>query len=842
MKTTGAIKNLVQGVSTQNPKERLEGQVWAMTNCIPDPVEGAVKRPGVKHVQSIYTDLPSSTLGLDMGFRAVSTESGEFAVGTYDGRVIIRDLATGAALPVVQDPSTYGYFSGGIKANVNIGEYTLLSGAAVPTATQQQLSGIFSSAYTSNAYSTSAAVNRVVVVEIRQGAYSGIYAIKRSDSSVLATYTVPNGATGTDSVNAQPAYIAGQLYTQLQTAIGAAIGSGYIRAVQQQGASIAIFLSFSAIDEAAAMYADDGFYNTRMVMSDRFAAVSNTLPSVGVQGHVIEIGKANRRTGNYFLRFEHTQGGSVSGTPSLDTNKLRPGRWVETSQSYISTGYSSGGILTESTLPSLLYVYQGVAYVGSGTYIAAQILAATSTVITPLTWGKRTAGSDESSPDPFFVGSTISWMGIFQDRLVILSKGAVSMSRTGDYLNFYRESVLDDLATDPINLTSTFDATDTLVGAALLDKNLIVIGTKTHYAIVGRTGITPTNGALLKTSSFESNPSVPPVSFGNLVYFSSASDKNADILAIQPSDTVDSTYAYPVSSHVDGYIPSDIASLTASTKLNILFVLSSTGVLYGYRTLFNQGERVLSAWFDFKFPSDMVLKCISVRNTRVRMLFSKALGTKYITTVGELDLDRVGYTGTERHRYLDFWEDMTGVTESVRTGPIGRGVYSGGDSILVDNTSDLAETGTTVTSVPTDEVNFKVAAYGLDSTRSYMQGVPYDVKFDPTMPLPKTYDGKISNTGKLVVGQMRVNYTVAAQFTVTVSDKYRSGEYNHSARIVSAPDSLVGEAYVREGFFMFPVGSAESSAHVSIQSYDHYPLVLSSIDWTGQFFKRGATM
>jgi hypothetical protein len=842
MKTSGAIKNLVQGVSTQNPKERLEGQVWTMSNCIPDPIEGAVKRPAVKHIASVYTDLPTASVGMDLEFRSIAMEAGEYAVGTYDGRVVLRDLTTGASVPVYQDPASYAYFAGGIKAHSNIGEYTLLAGTAVPEVTQQQLSGIFGTAYTSNAYSTTAVVNRVVLIEIRQGAYSGVYAIKRTDSTTLASYTVPNGSVATDADKVQPAYIAGQLYTQLQTAIGGVIGSGTIRAVQQQGASIAIFLSFSAIDEAAGMFADDGFYNTRMVMSDRFSTVSNTLPSVGVEGHVMEIGKANSRSGNYFLRFEHTQGGSDSSTPSLQTNKVRPGRWVETSQSYISTGYSAGGILTEASMPSLLYVYGGSAYVGSGEFIAAQVLLNTSDVITPLTWGKREAGNDSSSADPFFVGSTISWMGIFQDRLVVLSKGAVSMSRTGDYLNFYRESVLDDLATDPINLTSTFDATDTLVGAALLDKNLIVIGTKTHYAIVGRTGITPTNGALLKTSSFESNPNVPPVSFGNLVYFSSASDTNADILAIQPSDTVDSTYAYPVSSHVDGYIPADIASLTASTKLNILFVLSSTGVLYGYRTLFNQGERVLSAWFDFTFPTDLVLKCISIRNTKVRMLFSKLIGSKYITLIGELDLDRVGYTGVNRHRYLDFWEEIEAEGSTLElSNALARGAYSSDEVIAVDTSTDLAETVGVKSGVHTDAV-FSVTFYDLDHTRTYMIGVPYLMKFEPTMPLPKTYDGKITGVGKLVVGQMKVNYTVGAQFDVVVSDKYRSNTYSHSARVVSAPDSVVGEAYVREGFCMFPVGSAESSARVAIQTYDHYPLVLSSIDWTGQFFKRGATM
>lgn len=841
MKTTGAIKNLVQGVSTQNPKERIEGQVWTMSNSLPDPVEGAVKRPGVKHVRSVYSNL-ASVEGAELKFKTVAIGESDYAIGTYDGQIVMRDMTSGYDIEVRQEPASIEYFKGGIGATTNIGEYTLLAGTAIPAVGQQKLTGIHSKAYTNNTYSAQADVNRVVIVEIRQGAYSGTYTVRRSDGTSLATFTVANGGTATDSAQVQPNYIASQLYTQLLTAIGAQVGGGIIRAVHQTGASIAIFLWYDAIDEACALFADDGAFNTRMVMSDRFSSVATTLPSVGVEGHVMEIGKANRRSGNYYVRFEHTQGGSTSSTPSLDTNKLRPGRWVETSRSYISTGYSAGGFLSESTLPSLLYFFDGVAYIGTGSYIAQQVRDDTGNVITPLTWGNRVAGDDDSAPDPFFVGSPIAWMGVFQDRLVILAKGSVSMSRTGDYLNFYRASVIDDLATDPINLTSTFDSTDQLVGGALLDKNLVVIGTKTHYAIIGRTGITPTNAAILKTSAFESSPNVPPVSFGNMVYFASASQKNSDILAIQPSDTVDSTYAYPVSSHVDGYIPGNLVSLTASTKLNILFALSNDGVLYCYRTLFNQGERVLSAWFDFTFGTHLKLSAIAIDNTKIRMLFAAATGGKLLTTVGELDLDRVGYTGTNRHRYLDFWVDTTATSDTlVSTSDLSRCVYSKEPPVLVDLTSGLAQ-GEGVQSGAMLDAGFNVTFNSMQVGRQYMTGVPFKYSFEPTMPLPRTQDGKVTSIGKLVVGQMKVNYTVGAQFDVAVKDTFREYTYSHSARKVSAPDSFVDDDYIREGSFLFPVGSGEPTARVAITSYDHYPLVLSSIDWTGQYFKRGATM
>lgn len=96
--------------------------------------------------------------------------------------------------------------------------------------------------------------------------------------------------------------------------------------------------------------------------------------------------------------------------------------------------------------------------------------------------------------------------------------------------------------------------------------------------------------------------------------------------------------------------------------------------------------------------------------------------------------------------------------------------------------------------------------------------------------------------GKLVVTQMQLNYTVASNFTVTVKDRFREHTLDHAVRQVDAPDSFTDQDYIREGYFMFPVGSSELGCRVSVYGNNHYPLVLSSIDWKGQFYKRGMQM
>lgn len=831
MLVTGSVKNLIQGVSTQNPRERIEGQAWTVRNMIPDPTEGEVRRPGVRHIKSTIQALPAEA-GEEMYWQDLPIEAGDFAVGTYAGHIILRSLQTGDIVPVSQEPATYPYFMGGILATANIGEYTLLSGDAIPQAVTQQKQSLFHQTYRDNSLSVLVDTNRVVVFEVRQGAYSGVYSIKRNDGSVLASYTVPNGSVSAHADNVQPGFIALQLYNTLVATIGGSVGANTIRAVQQQGASVAIFFNAPTPDEAIPLYADDGYYNTRLKMTDRFVSDSNVLPAVGIEGHVVEVGSTSNSSGNYFLRFQHTQSANADGEVSLSSNLLRPGVWVETSRSYANTGYSEGGQLVESSMPALMYLYDGTAYVGTGAWIAAQIQSDTGFVVNALSWGSRIAGDDSSAADPAILGSRIVWMGILQDRLVLMSENGVTMSRTSDYMNLYRASVIDDLATDPINFVSTFDSTDTLIGAAFLDKSLVVVGTKSHYSISGRVALTPTNANLLKTASFESSPNTHPVSFGNQVYFASASAKNSDILAIQPSDVTDSTYAYSVSSHVDGFLPGDFVALRASTKVDILFALSASGTLYCYRTLFNQSDRILSAWFEFTFEAGVKLSAIALSNTRIRMLFSAVRDNELHTVVGELDLDRIGYTGTAGHRYLDFWteEHPQNIASTNYFSVLGEDIAENG--LTVDTETNL------VALSPEGEED----ADSLDPAVTYMTGVRYTYVYEPTMPLPKDNEGRVMGIGKLVVTQMQLNYTVASNFSVTVKDRFREHTLDHAVRQVDAPDSFTDQDYIREGYFMFPVGSSELGCRVSVYGNNHYPLVLSSIDWKGQFYKRGMQM
>lgn len=807
MQVTGSIKTLVHGVSTQHPRERLEGQHHEQINMIPDPVEGVVKRPGVKWTNTVELAMADA---LNYEWQSFSLGTGDYAIGCLKGvgggNLVIIDQATGDTINLWQHADSEAYFEGGIKAMAGIGDYMVLASDIVPAA----------SSVTGPDSSTKA------LIEVRQGAYGAVFTLTRSDTgATLATYTVPDGSSAAHTANAQPGYIAQQLYNALATGVNG-ITAKYIA-----NGNITVVCDSAAA--AARLKMDDQAYNSRArIVYSRWPDTS-TLPPNSFDGHTIQVGGLTGGATAVYYKFVQTSNAGDANIPSI-------GRWEET----LAPGAVGGGTLTTTTLPRLLLIYEGKAYIGTGSQIAAQVLADTTDVIEAVDWFNRTTGNELSNPVPLFVGNAIRWMGTMHDRLVILTNKGISFSATSDYLKFYRSTVSALLDSDTIHLPNNADSKDVLTGAVQFDRNLLVIGTKTHRIVGGRAPLSPRTAILAETISFTSDPQVAPVALGNQAYFASQSANNMQLLSVETGDTTDSTKAFSVSSHVDGYVPGDVRQLLASTQPELLFVRTGTG-LWLYRTLFNQQERLLSSWFRFVFPENQEVATMSMAGSVLTLLFTRRVGNKTWVTTGTIDFEKIGYSGAAAQRYLDFWRTHVvappgGVTSF--TGAASRSLLEN-TSQAIDTTSNLSA-GTIVVTGNRDDGTFSATCDLDDGT--YLIGTPYEWVLVPTLPLPRNSQGEVLGIGLLTIGQMKVTYSVSAGFTVRMTDTYRDNQYDHSARRVGASNNIIGQAVITSGAFKFPVGSNDPEARVRISSTDHYPTVLTGIDWSGQYFKSGRVM
>lgn len=199
----GATKSLMQGVSQQVPRERLDGQVSIQSNMLSDVVEGMRRRPGMRYLAS----------------------------GVFTGGAITKERVFATSVDI-NDQSVHVLIN---LANGNLRIYNeswaLLSQVTdtyfiAPDASAIQVCTLRGYMYICN---TTIAPSKVVDNTGRQnpdltgfffikvGQYTKQYTITATIGGVAhnASYTAPNGTAPGDAALTTPEYIANQLAIQL---------------------------------------------------------------------------------------------------------------------------------------------------------------------------------------------------------------------------------------------------------------------------------------------------------------------------------------------------------------------------------------------------------------------------------------------------------------------------------------------------------------------------------------------------------------------------------------------------------------------------------------------------
>ena len=70
-------------------------------------------------------------------------------------------------------------------------------------------------------------------------------------------------------------------------------------------------------------------------------------------------------------------------------------------------------------------------------------------------WGERTVGDLVSAPDPSFIGNKINNVFFFRNRLGFLAGDNVILSRVSEFFNFFPETVISVLDSEPIDVAAS---------------------------------------------------------------------------------------------------------------------------------------------------------------------------------------------------------------------------------------------------------------------------------------------------------------------------------------------------------------------------------------------------
>ncbi len=849
-KVSGSYESVVKGVSEQVPQDRLSGQHEEQVNMISDPVQGLARRHGSELVAE--QTLPAQAhghAGLLANTKSHRTHSYRFGGVEYDisyrtqqrpfdtGRadaLFCFNKSTGAYLPVVYDPAAgtdpnhplNKLAAGGVSAIVQIGRYTLMAGRTITTS------------WTSEELYDTANNKKPMAVWIRGGAYSRTFRItltRASDGSKVdlsyktKSASYPDLLTTSDLLTSDPDYQkkVNDRVNAYNSAVTAWIGESAEDITPEnianklvldfitKGLGTAPVIKGSSIlfDDAtwSEVAVDDGGDQSLMVgVGNEIDSVDELCP-VHKVGKVVKIRPSTANPEISFYMRAYAKDGVATGFADVT--------WKEG----CATKYTPG------TLFVLATVEDGELLVSSDpTWLEAQIGASDDDV--PV-FKSSTVGDDFSSPLPYFLGKTVNYLGLFQDRLVVASGPLISMSRTGSYFDFFRKSVLSITDDDPIEMYSLGSEEDTITSSMMFNKDLILSGNQGHYAISGKVPQTPKNNSIVALSKHEGGQDTPPLAAGNLAFYAKkrgdANARQTKLIQIQPGLLADSPQSTDVSQQLDSYIQGTATEMLVLTTPNTVLIRTDTvrSGLYVYTYLDSPdgSKRYLDAWNKWAWSPTAVGAAIGFSRTEdgdilVHMVKERAgvswIACERFTMAAKLSsrpyLDSLRLYVPAANGYL---EGHQTAEQYVAFGAGANRFFGGSLNQLAAETSDF------------------------DMTGAYI-GVGYSSYVTPTNPFVRDRNGRAITYGRTTLSSVKFSVVETGGCTAEVSHIARQTTTvtDFFGRTIGSPTNIVGVQPLMDTSLFAFVGGEVRECNYTIKSKTFLPLTITAIEWVGQHF------
>ncbi len=870
---SSAIPNLVNGVSQQAGSMRLASQLEAQENALSSVVEGLGKRPPSKHVKRLGVD-DISTAHIHLINRSPTER---YEVVLTDGDLRVFDLATGAQ-KTVAFPNGKTYLNASAPRTsmraLTVEDHTFILnttkvaamdvltspsnlGKALISIKQGQYGTKYSIKLEGNlvaSYSTSStSIDDIQTVNIanklmnnfglptkpyvtaasyvgsskrltQAGRFSGYSwtagdmitltggtSVKPGDYEVAARID-----NDTIELAAHPTRFGGPspvLYNSPFGDISSPIPStdiGETYSVSRAGSTLLIEkLSGTAIDCTV----EDTFGNRAMTVATDQVQQFSDLPTVAPANFVVKVtGGTGSTEDDYYVKF----------LPITETGVFGNGTWIETVGPSVVTN------LLTTSLPHIL-VREGD---GTFTFKVA-------------TWGERGAGDAESAPNPSFVGSTLTDLFLFRNRLGILSQASVVMSVAGSPFNFFAQSVTTILDSDPIDLDAPGEAS-TLRHAVPFREELLLFSDKAQYVLKSNNSalLTAASVSIEQTTQFEASLQARPVGAGSNVYFAfSRGSRFSGVKEyfIQPDS--ESKDAADITAHVPKYIQGAISRLTAATNEDVLVALSDGAQdgLYVYKYYWVGDQKVQSSWSHFSYEADCKVLSADFIDSDLHQIIQRDDGFHLEVLSfepGQSDED------SEFVTLLDRRVDETQIPGASYNPSTDRTTFTlpyeiTGDMQVVIRAGDALPEGKAVSIIATAGDEMVVSGDHLES-RVYI-GQRYEMVVELSEPvLREEAPGGGQATvvaGRLQVRRYILSFARTGFFTTSVTPTGRATSTKVFSGLIPGVTGL-GAVHLRDGAFPFSVFAKANEFRAIIRNPSFMPCFFTGAEFEAHFTSR----
>ena len=811
-----SIPTLLRGISQSSDSAKQADHADIQDNADSNPVIGLIKRSGLQYI----TNLSNTTVG-NVHIQTINRDANEQYVAIFsNGNVRVFELDGTEKTVNKPDGTTYLNTSDprSVIKTVTIADFTFVVNTSIKTEMDTTLSA-------GNITQAVVFVNNV------------------SDDT---TYSVTvDGVTVTDDTSNDSELSTEQVATDLKNGLNSGL-TGFT--IAQNGSVLHIKKndgSNFSID------GKDTQGNTQLTIVKDSIQRFTDLPTVSPNGYVVEVkGDESTNFDNYYVKFVTNNGGA-----------LEEGQWEETVDKGIKFKFNY------DTMPHVL-IRQA-----DGNFRFARVdgdsYTASGQSFDLPKWGERTVGDEESAPDPSFINSKINNVFFFRNRLGFLADDNVVLSRVSEFFNFFPETVLSVIDSDPIDVAASHTKVAILKNAVTMGEQLILFSDQTQFVLSSSAdNMTPKTANVLVATEFESSDAAQPVGSGSSIYFLTEKGTFAGIREYITQSDVTVKDATNTTIHVPRLIPSGIFKLAVSNNQDVLILLGTDNPnkLYINRWLYgSNGQKVLNSWFTFTINANRTIRNIDFIGTDLFCVIEEANGTTLEKIPFENNFKE---TNADFEFYLDHkvTEATTGVSvaynsttkKSTFTVPyrlrasmvvVGRYLASGETSTFVDlqgNTKNL-KSGTVLNTTNTsDGSTTTITADGDFRNSKFIIGEPYEFHYRFSDQRITEASGQSSAeilSGRLQLRYFYLKFENTGFFKVEVTPQNRdTSTHKFTGRLLGSASSAIGQINLETGTFRVPIMSRTDRVDIDIKNNTFLPTQLSSAEYEAMYHIRSKRM
>ena len=594
-----SVPNLIQGVSQQPDTLKYDGQCKEQINAYSSVADGLKKRPNANLVKYDATEIGENAFVHTIN----RSESEKYLMVITPSTLTVHNLLTdgvikyndGNTTPIALS-STAPYLATSnprenLKA-ITVGDNTWIVNKTVTTQMDQSDGSISDDVNENEA-----------LVFVKQAGYDKKYEVSvlgdnksiethDNSSESLSTGTGADGAFVGDEFNqlsADSSVIAKALTQKLNTVsnITATVEGSTIKLVKDSTADFNIKTK-------------DGFADKGLGVVYKEVADITDLPVVAPHGFRVKVrGDAELDEDDYYLNFRTNE--------ILNNGEMGRGGWVE------DVGFNIPSALDATTMPYKL-----------------ESENLNKFFLSHIGWRARLAGDRTSNPDPSFIGSTISNLFFYKNRLGFLSNDKVVMSEAGEYFNLFRTTVTNLLDSDPIDIGVATTNVTNLESAVAFQENLILFSNRGQFVLKGGDLLTPSTVAVNPITNYDQATGINPISLGSYIYFPFTRGNFSGLREFAVSATGDTYTAEEVTNHIPSYIPKNVIDVAGSSTEDVIAVLSSEtkDTLYIYKYFWSGNQKILSAWSKFTLQG-CEIRGIDFIDSTLYIAADRNFGTSY---------------------------------------------------------------------------------------------------------------------------------------------------------------------------------------------------------------------